>query len=207
MKFLAFFLVTTSLLWYNSPTAKDCNVLRAHDKCHYYETVTVCIQDIAFSKNDDKYKELTMELNEIKNSNCNKKLSKWRPDATNILYFTFRTEGSKMFYLTSLVRDIIPSQCDVKEVILFCLTDSIGTTRTISKGSCESAITSILLKKERISLDTLTTYGLNYPTVSFDGPHLVSITLNKNLIIKRIGYYTRGMILPPCESDSILFFD
>ena len=208
MKITGLVCAILSITWSVEPAPIQCSVLHTNDKCQYYEDMSVCIQESAFSKSGNKYDKLLILLNANSSNKLCGKERKWRSDDVMVIYFSFRVKQNRLYYLTSLEDDFTSSNadCKLKETLLFCLTDSVSTTRTTKNRPCETSINTILTTKEQTGVGLLFTYNIVYSGVSFDGPHLTSVSFDKNFVIRKIGFDTRGMIQSPCGTDDTLYF-
>jgi hypothetical protein len=190
------------------PNTDYCKLLYSRDKCGYYPAISVCVSPAEFGNSLYDYKRLDIWLGD-KIAEKSIKHNKNHVAPPILLSFDYRIEGDKLFYLTSLVGPFSPPKCKIEEVPFFCLTDSIGTIRTLKEESCESRTKSQLVKKHVSNGDTLYTYNLIYE-FSFDQPHITGLVFNSKFQIEEILFDTRGFFIvtgkEKCFSESIITF-
>jgi hypothetical protein len=122
------------------------------------------------------------------------------------LSFDYRIHGRQLFYYTGLVNTRSPfsTTCELSDVVVFALHDTVGMKRITSRNRCESMLETVLLSKKVAGTDTLTTYAIDQHTS--DTPHLTRITFDTKFHIKQVLYDNRGLVQPSCQADSLITF-
>lgn len=189
------------------------------DKCGQYTTATVCVSTPRYEQlPSPPYRNLTISLGDTSalgdgappaRAASARKRKQHQAESVLLLSFDYHVKGTKLFYFSSLVGPIthIPPACRGQDELLFCLTDTLHTRRSVAKA-CDT-FTSQLLRKEVRGRDTLYTYSIAR-VGSTDAPTLRGLVFDQHFQVKSLAFDTRGFVVLPrkhaCEPDSILYF-
>lgn len=220
MIFLSYY---SRLLWFNccliawGHLAQGQSIithLTTVDKCGQYTKATVRVSAPLYEQlPSPKYRNLTISIgNEAPTTmaaSAPLKRKQRKSESGLLLSFDYRVESNKLFYFSSLVgpvANILPA-CRGQDELLFCLTDSLQTSRSVAKAC--NTFTSQLIRKELLGMDTLYTYSVFWRG-STDAPTLKGVVFDQHFQVKSIAFDTRGFFVTthkhPCEPDSILYF-